>query len=129
MGRDGPSKGLRLLREDNGGGRPKEDPWRHRDLLRSGELLLLRREPGRVGLGLNVYLTQLVFGGRGVALKLLVYYLSVFRHAGRRLTMARAAAGSALALGFRILVSPVSPAHSHRPRPLADNPPHPIPKP
>ncbi|KAJ1068513.1 hypothetical protein K5549_005209 [Capra hircus] len=56
------------------------------------------------GLGLNVYLTQLVFGAVELPSKLLVY-LSV-RHAGRRLTMAGTLLGSALALGFRILVSP-----------------------
>ncbi|OWK13273.1 SLC22A7 [Cervus elaphus hippelaphus] len=56
------------------------------------------------GLGLNVYLTQLVFGAVELPSKLLVY-LSV-RHAGRRLTMAGTLLGAALALGFRLLVSP-----------------------
>lgn len=56
------------------------------------------------GLGLNVYLTQLVFGAVELPSKLLVY-LSV-RHAGRRLTMAGTLLGAALAVGLRILVSP-----------------------
>ena len=66
------------------------------------------------GLGLNVYLTQLVFGAVELPSKLLVY-LSV-RHAGRRLTMAGTLLGAALAVGLRILVSPpipVGPAPSH----------------
>ena len=59
------------------------------------------------GLGLNVYLTQLLFGAVELPSKLLVY-LSV-RHAGRRLTMAGTLLGAALAVGLRILVSPGEP--------------------
>lgn len=55
------------------------------------------------GLGLNVYQTQLLFGAVELPAKLLVY-LSV-RHAGRRLTQAGALLGTALTLGFRLLVS------------------------
>lgn len=55
------------------------------------------------GLGLNVYQTQLLFGAVELPSKLLVY-LSV-RHAGRRLTIAGALLGSALAFGTRLLVS------------------------
>ncbi|XP_036173819.1 solute carrier family 22 member 7 isoform X4 [Myotis myotis] len=54
------------------------------------------------GLGLNVYQTQLLFGAVELPAKLLVY-LSV-RHAGRRLTQAGTLLGTALTLGFRLLV-------------------------
>lgn len=71
------------------------------------------------GLGLNVYQTQLLFGAVELPSKLLVY-LSV-RHAGRRLTQAGTLLGTALTLGFRLLVPPgepgPGPAHSPRPRP------------
>lgn len=55
------------------------------------------------GLGLNVYQTQLLFGAVELPAKLLVY-LSV-RHAGRRLTQAGTLLGTALTLGFRLLVA------------------------
>ncbi|KAF6365329.1 solute carrier family 22 member 7 [Rhinolophus ferrumequinum] len=55
------------------------------------------------GLGLNVYLTQLLFGAVELPAKLLVY-LSV-RYAGRRLTQAGTLLGTALTLGGRLLLS------------------------
>ncbi|XP_045397968.1 solute carrier family 22 member 7 [Lemur catta] len=55
------------------------------------------------GLGLNVYQTQLLFGAVELPSKLLVY-LSV-RHAGRRLTQTGTLLGTALALGFTLLVA------------------------
>lgn len=76
------------------------------------------------GLGLNVYQTQLLFGTVELPAKLLVY-LSV-RHAGRRLTQAGTLLGTALTLGFRLLVPTgepgPGPAHSPRPRLLAESP-------
>lgn len=79
------------------------------------------------GLGLNVYLTQLLFGAVELPAKLLVY-LSV-RYAGRRLTQAGTLLGTALTLGGRLLLSsgeprpgpspPRGPASSKRPRLLA----------
>ncbi|XP_054424746.1 solute carrier family 22 member 7 isoform X2 [Pteronotus mesoamericanus] len=55
------------------------------------------------GLGVNVYLTQLLFGIVELPFKLLVYLF--VRYVGRRLTVAGALLGTALTLGARLLLS------------------------
>lgn len=105
----------------------KEGPEWHCDPLRFGvNFSYYGLSLDVSGLGLNVYQTQLLFGAVELPSKLLVY-LSV-RHAGRRLTQAGTLLGTALTLGFRLLVSTGEPcpgrgpAHSSRPRLLAKNP-------
>lgn len=67
------------------------------------------------GLGLNVYQTQLLFGAVELPFKLLVYLL--VRYAGRRPTQAGMLLGTAVALGFRLLVTSGEPGPGAPPTP------------